>query len=300
VAASKDVTGYSGRGGDWDLEYAIGAVGASQPFSGTSLQNWDHVLATYVVTNTNDSGAGSLRQAILDANANAGTDTIVFNIPVTDANHVYYRENGAAGFGAPVATTQADGAITDFDSDYVAGTARSWYRITLGTNDLVITGSVILDGTTQPGYDPAKGPIIEINAPVWPLLIPTPLRCRPATLPFGGWSSTARAMMPSRSRSTAATLSRAITLAPMFPAPRTSANVYGISVKTSNNVIGGSGLGQGNVISGNSGAADSWGIGIYNAAQATSSWATVSAPVYRHELHSQWAQRHRSVRRYRH
>ncbi|MET0383102.1 MAG: right-handed parallel beta-helix repeat-containing protein, partial [Burkholderiaceae bacterium] len=35
---------------------------------------------TFIVTNTNDSGAGSLRQAITDANANAGTDTIVFNI----------------------------------------------------------------------------------------------------------------------------------------------------------------------------------------------------------------------------
>ncbi|MDQ3754414.1 MAG: hypothetical protein M3371_06750 [Acidobacteriota bacterium] len=37
--------------------------------------------ATIVVTNTNDSGAGSLRQAILDANATAGTQTIAFNIP---------------------------------------------------------------------------------------------------------------------------------------------------------------------------------------------------------------------------
>ena len=35
---------------------------------------------TFTVTNTNDSGAGSLRQAILDANANAGADLIVFNI----------------------------------------------------------------------------------------------------------------------------------------------------------------------------------------------------------------------------
>jgi hypothetical protein len=33
-----------------------------------------------VVTNVNDSGAGSLRQAILDANGNAGMDAIVFNI----------------------------------------------------------------------------------------------------------------------------------------------------------------------------------------------------------------------------
>ena len=37
--------------------------------------------ATFTVTNTNDSGAGSLRQAILDANARANTaDTIAFNI----------------------------------------------------------------------------------------------------------------------------------------------------------------------------------------------------------------------------
>ena len=37
--------------------------------------------AVFTVTNTNDSGAGSLRQAIIDANAAAGLDTIAFNIP---------------------------------------------------------------------------------------------------------------------------------------------------------------------------------------------------------------------------
>src|SRR5262245_31491854 len=35
---------------------------------------------TYTVTTTADNGAGSLRQAILDANANSGPDTIGFNI----------------------------------------------------------------------------------------------------------------------------------------------------------------------------------------------------------------------------
>src|SRR6185369_2035405 len=35
---------------------------------------------TFVVTNANDSGAGSLRQAIVDANANPGLDSINFNI----------------------------------------------------------------------------------------------------------------------------------------------------------------------------------------------------------------------------
>src|SRR5438045_7543360 len=34
----------------------------------------------YAVSNTNDSGSGSLRQAIRDANAHLGADTISFNI----------------------------------------------------------------------------------------------------------------------------------------------------------------------------------------------------------------------------
>ena len=37
--------------------------------------------ATFTVTNTDDSGPGSLRQAIADANGNVGLDTIAFNIP---------------------------------------------------------------------------------------------------------------------------------------------------------------------------------------------------------------------------
>ena len=41
---------------------------------------WNHALATFTVTTTNDSGAGSLRTAITNANAAAGTDTINFSI----------------------------------------------------------------------------------------------------------------------------------------------------------------------------------------------------------------------------
>jgi hypothetical protein len=40
----------------------------------------------FVVTNTNDAGAGSLRQAITDANGSAGPNTVIFNIPTTDPN----------------------------------------------------------------------------------------------------------------------------------------------------------------------------------------------------------------------
>ena len=69
-------------------------------------------MVTLVVTNPNDSGAGSLRQAILDSNASVGVpDTIAFNIP---------------GTGVRTITP-----LTGFPT---------------------ITDPVIIDGTTQPGW----------------------------------------------------------------------------------------------------------------------------------------------------
>nr|WP_161501651.1 DUF4347 domain-containing protein [Rhodopirellula sp. SM50] len=80
VAASDDVTGHQALGGDWDLEYAFGAIETSVAFDVQSQQSWSGALATFTVTNVNDTGAGSLHQAILDANALSGLDTIEFNI----------------------------------------------------------------------------------------------------------------------------------------------------------------------------------------------------------------------------
>jgi hypothetical protein len=68
--------------------------------------------ATLTVTNTNDLGGGSLRQAILDANAGAGNDTITFNI---------------SGGGPFVITPQAPGLPA-------------------------VLKPTTIDGTTQPGY----------------------------------------------------------------------------------------------------------------------------------------------------
>src|SRR5262245_21005637 len=45
-----------------------------------SLAGFRVSAATFTVINTNVTGAGSLQQAIFDANTNAGTDTITFSI----------------------------------------------------------------------------------------------------------------------------------------------------------------------------------------------------------------------------
>ena len=69
--------------------------------------------ATFTVTSTSDSGAGSLRQAIVDANANPGADTIAFNIT-----------------GAGVQTIALSSSLPMAS----------------------VTGGLTVDGTTQPGY----------------------------------------------------------------------------------------------------------------------------------------------------
>ena len=195
VAQTVTVTGVNDTLDDGNIAFNIVtglAVSSDAAYSGLAVSDVavsntdDDTFNTVVVNNTtdtvngstasiaaliaNDGGDGiSLREAITAANNTAngvgGADRIHFNIALTNANHFYYRNNAVAGtFSAPVATTLADAAIVDFDADYVAGTARSWYRITLGSADLNVTQAVIIDGSTQAGYDASKGPIIEIDA----------------------------------------------------------------------------------------------------------------------------------------
>ena len=49
--------------------------------SANQTVDFNAIRQSFVVTNTNDHGSGSLPQAIMDANATPGADTITFNIP---------------------------------------------------------------------------------------------------------------------------------------------------------------------------------------------------------------------------
>jgi len=80
VAASSDRTGAASQGGDWELEVTEGSIETELAFSEALQSAYEDTLNTYTVSTAGDSGAGSLRQAIIDANANAGTDSIVFDI----------------------------------------------------------------------------------------------------------------------------------------------------------------------------------------------------------------------------
>src|SRR6185503_3494824 len=65
------------------LAFALVSVVSYALLTDNSILSRKAEAAGFVVTNTNDSGAGSLRQAILDANANGSgvVDSITFNIP---------------------------------------------------------------------------------------------------------------------------------------------------------------------------------------------------------------------------
>ena len=88
IAASETLVGAESMGGNWLLEYNIGEIETQIVVSAALQAEWEGLLATFTVTNTNDSGAGSLRQAILDANALAGFDFINFNIAGTGVHTI--------------------------------------------------------------------------------------------------------------------------------------------------------------------------------------------------------------------
>ncbi|HEV3083012.1 MAG TPA: hypothetical protein VGY66_24720, partial [Gemmataceae bacterium] len=65
----------------WVKQYSNAAARRKCCRPGVELLEDRRLPSMFLVTNTLDAGAGSLRQAILDANANPGPDLIDFNIP---------------------------------------------------------------------------------------------------------------------------------------------------------------------------------------------------------------------------
>ncbi|NEQ41257.1 MAG: DUF4347 domain-containing protein [Okeania sp. SIO3I5] len=76
IAASVDLTGSKLLGGNWNLGFTTGKIVAENPLQPEVMASYNSVFATLTVTNNNDDGTGSLREAI--ATAQSG-DTIEFS-----------------------------------------------------------------------------------------------------------------------------------------------------------------------------------------------------------------------------
>lgn len=103
--------------------------------------------ATFTVTSTLDAGAGSLRQAILDANAAAGADTIAFAIPGAGPHRIAVASS-LPGITGPVTIdgyTQPGAAANTL----VAGT-NAQIRIEIyGPGDFSASGLTLLVGAVD-------------------------------------------------------------------------------------------------------------------------------------------------------
>ena len=281
VAASDDRTGSAALGGDWRLEVAAGTVEASP--EAAALAGWQGVLATYTVTNLNDSGAGSLRQAILNANANGGSDSITFSttgtinlasaLPqITSAVSI----NGTSA-GVPGIVLNGGGVVTiglDLRADASGSTVRglvvqnftSAGIHVLDASDVTIAGNYV--GTNAAGTAAAGNPI---GIDLW----------NAARAVVGGTSAADRNVISGNSNIGLNVVGA------MSGAPDLGITVQGNYIGTTasgsgdlgntrhgvfvNNVsgvaVGGSISGAGNVISGNGSTVGANGITLYTGAQ---------------------------------
>lgn len=102
--------------------------------------------ATFTVSNLNDSGAGSLRQAVLDANAAAGADTITFQAGLTGTITLISGQlavNDSVDIQGP-----GSGALSISGND----ASRVFYLYnTLGPIDITISGLTITGGSAANG-----------------------------------------------------------------------------------------------------------------------------------------------------
>jgi len=96
--------------------------------------------AVFTVTTTNDTGAGSLRQAISDANADTNRDTILFAIAETNVPRIA-PVSGLPSLTQPVVidgTSQSPAGWIQVDGILVGG-----YGIIIAANDCSIRGLII-------------------------------------------------------------------------------------------------------------------------------------------------------------
>ena len=100
---------------------------------------------TFTVTNTNDMGTGSLRQAIVAANAAATDDTIVFNIPTTDSGYSAAADSYTITLGSGQLTIANNGklVINGLGAERLSVSGNNLSRVILINENAAVTISGI-------------------------------------------------------------------------------------------------------------------------------------------------------------
>lgn len=112
----------------------------------------DYALGNpFVVTNTNDSGLGSLRRAIDTANANPGTDTISFNIPGTGPQTITPLDELPAITDAVIIDAKSEPDFVDTPVVVLAGSAAGQGAI--GLRVLAAAGPSTIQGLVINHWD---------------------------------------------------------------------------------------------------------------------------------------------------
>ncbi|MHC4242716.1 MAG: tail fiber domain-containing protein [Planctomycetota bacterium] len=132
---------------------------------------------TFTVTNINDTGAGSFRQALLDANAQAGTDSIIFDIPGVGP-HVIIPVDPLPNITDSVnidGYTQADSKTNELidgcdailqivlDGSSSTGSGNTGIGLWINANDVTIRGLVINQFPTHGIVVQGNGHVIQGN-----------------------------------------------------------------------------------------------------------------------------------------
>jgi hypothetical protein len=116
---------------------------------GSSIISPLSMAANFNVTSLADSGAGTLRQAVLDANANAGADTIQIGIPgtITLSSELLVTESVAiTGPGARSLTVSGNNATRILELDNVSAKDVTLTDMTFAAANASGNGGAILNG----------------------------------------------------------------------------------------------------------------------------------------------------------
>lgn len=160
VAASTDITGSPHYNGNWQLEHQTGAIAANSPFAEGVTANWQGKLATRTVTNLDDTGALTLRDAIDGSGGGfGGAPTVGDEIRFSTAGTIY--------LSSEISWTVEDLTVTGLGQGNTILDGGSTNRIFA----ISATNAAIQDVTIRNGSTGGNGGGIFHNAPEGSLTI---------------------------------------------------------------------------------------------------------------------------------